>query len=222
MATHPGKPAVNHLRAGELRRKELIEAARYVYEQKGIERSSVKDITDHLYVTRSLFYHYFVDKDDITEWVLLTYVRDFVKLAQRWNERRARGDVRTAVSQCTRLFRQAVFDDNPLRAEIAGPARADRYLNFTFRCTEEVTRFCLCEVIPEYRRLHPFELAHPYETVYLLLFGLVGLIRRYPDTPDDVIADIVIATLRLEADRRGLENRLDAPPADLAWCFPTV
>ncbi len=222
MARHPEKPAVNHLRAGELRRKELIEAARYVYEQKGIERASVKDITDHLYVTRSLFYHYFTDKDDITEWVLLTYVRDFVKLAHRWNERRVRGDVRTAVFQCVRLFRQAVFDSNPLREEIAGSARADRYLSFTFRCADEVTRFCLREMIPEYRRFHPFDLAHPYETVYLLLFGLVGLVRRYPDTSDDVIADIVISMLRLESGWERAQARPIPLSSGSPWCLSTV
>ena len=47
------------------RRKEFIQAAASVFETKGVRHATISDITDAMGVTRSLFYHYFKDKDDI-------------------------------------------------------------------------------------------------------------------------------------------------------------
>lgn len=41
------------------RSAEIVVAARELYEEKGLARTSIQDITNHVGVTRSLFYHYF-------------------------------------------------------------------------------------------------------------------------------------------------------------------
>ena len=44
---------------GGTRRDAIVEAARQLYEEQGLSRTSVQSITDRVGVTRSLFYHYF-------------------------------------------------------------------------------------------------------------------------------------------------------------------
>ena len=39
------------------RRDEIVDAARSLYEEKGLSRTTIQDITARLGVTRSLFYH---------------------------------------------------------------------------------------------------------------------------------------------------------------------
>ena len=51
-------------------RREQIVAARSLYEEKGIDRTSVKDITDRDGITRSLFHHYFSSRDEVTDAIL--------------------------------------------------------------------------------------------------------------------------------------------------------
>ena len=55
----------------DLRRAEIIAAARELYEEKGLSRTSVRDITARVGVTRSLFYHYLADQDAVTSAVRL-------------------------------------------------------------------------------------------------------------------------------------------------------
>ena len=40
------------------RSAEIVVAARELYEEKGLAHTSIQDITNHVGVTRSLFYHY--------------------------------------------------------------------------------------------------------------------------------------------------------------------
>ncbi|MEG0218077.1 MAG: helix-turn-helix domain-containing protein, partial [Raoultibacter sp.] len=40
------------------RRDDFVCAARELFEEKGLSKTTVKDITEHIGVTRSLFYHY--------------------------------------------------------------------------------------------------------------------------------------------------------------------
>ena len=48
------------------RSAEIVVAARELYEEKGLARTSIQDITNHVGVTRSLFYHYFQNKEVTT------------------------------------------------------------------------------------------------------------------------------------------------------------
>ena len=61
------------------RRDAIVEAARQLYEEQGLSRTSVRDITNRVGVTRTLFYHYFPDKEAVTSAVLDNYIEDFIE-----------------------------------------------------------------------------------------------------------------------------------------------
>ena len=61
------------------RRADIVEAARQLYEEQGLSRTSVQDITNRVGVTRTLFYHYFPGKDAVTSAVLDDYIGDYLE-----------------------------------------------------------------------------------------------------------------------------------------------
>lgn len=177
---------------------EIVEAARSLYERKGIDHTSVKDITEEVGVTRSLFYHYFENKDAVTEAVLEAYVDDFVQLVYYWNESRERYNVKKALHDCIKMLRRGVFDDDSLRIDLANKENARLYLRFYSRTAEALARYVTDTTAVEYAEYHELEIDHVYETFYLLIIGIIGFMRRYPDAPDELLEDLIAQTLRLD------------------------
>ena len=66
------------------RRADIVAAARELYEEQGLSKTSVQDITNRMGVARSLFYHYFPDKEAVTSAVLDDYVADFIEATHSW------------------------------------------------------------------------------------------------------------------------------------------
>lgn len=180
------------------RRDEIVEAARNLYETRGLEHTTVKDITEEVGVTRSLFYHYFENKDAVTEAVLDDYVDDFIQLVYYWNESRERYNVRKALEDCIKMLRRGVFDKDSFRVDMASNENASLYLRFYSRSAEALARYITDTTAAEYAQYHELKIDHVYETFYMLIIGLVGFIRRYPDAPDQLLEDLIAQTLRLD------------------------
>jgi AcrR family transcriptional regulator len=189
------------------RRDEIVEATRNLYETKGLDHTTVKDITEAIGVTRSLFYHYFENKDAVTEAVLDTYVDDFIQQVYYWNESRERYNVRKALQDCIKMLRRGVFDKDSFRIDLANNENASLYLRFYSRTAEALARYITDTTAVEYAQYHDIKIDHVYETFYMLIIGLVGFMRRYPDAPDELLEDLIAQTLRLD---------LSTIPADVA------
>lgn len=184
--------------AGNERRKDLIIAARDLYEEKGLSRTSVKDITDRSGVSRALFYHYFPDKESITSAVLDDFVDDFTESVRIWNEGRTQGDVEGALRESIKLVRRILFDDNHFRRLIASYENAGLYLEFLNRATEALSAYIIETTVQDYKDFHQVEIEYVPETFYVLITGLAGYLRNHPEVDDEVLMAIVAQTLRLD------------------------
>ena len=184
--------------SGFSRRDEIVEAARNLYETKGLDHTTVKDITEEVGVTRSLFYHYFENKEAVTEAVLDDYVNDFVQLVYFWNESRERYNVRKALHDCVKMLRLGVFDKDSFRQDIVRNENASLYLRFSARAAETLARYITDTTAAEYAQFHNVRIEHVYETFYMLISGIVAFVRRYPDAPDQLLEDLIAQTLRLD------------------------
>lgn len=180
------------------RREQIVQAALSLYEQKGIDRTSVKDMTDAAGITRSLFYHYFSCKDDVTDAVLDRYVEGFADEVRRWNESRAEGDVAGALRNSVKLLRSLLYERDAFRLLLLKDENASLYLRFAERSAEVIARYLADETAADYARLHTIEISRVYESFYLLVFGLIGYLRRNPGASDAVIADLIADTLHLD------------------------
>lgn len=184
------------------RREDIVSCARELFEEKGLSRTSVQSIADRMGVARSLFYHYFPSKEELTAAVLDTYVEEFIASLRSWNEQRRVGDIEHALSTVVVLVRNELFDcesaHKPFRRALATRENAALYLAFVNRVAERVARYIMDTTVEDYRRLHSVDIQHPYETIYTLILGLVGYLRQHPDVDDEVIKDIIAQTLHLE------------------------
>lgn len=180
------------------RREQIVQAALSLYERKGIDRTSVKDMTDAAGITRSLFYHYFSCKEDVTDAVLDRYVEKFVSEVRRWNESRTEGDVAGALEAVVRLLRELLFERDAFRLMLLKDENASLYLRFAERSAEVIARYLTDETAVDYARFHTIEIRNVYESFYLLVFGLIGYLRHNPDASDQVLANLIADTLHLD------------------------
>ncbi len=181
-----------------LRREQIVQAALSLYERKGIDRTSVKDMTDAAGITRSLFYHYFNSKEDVTSAVLDRYVEGFAEEIRRWNEGRTEGDVAGALRDGVKLVRALLFERDAFRMLLLKDENASLYLRFAERSAQVIARYLSDETAADYARLHRIEIKRLYESFYLLVFGLIGYLRQNPSATDEVIADLIADTLHLD------------------------
>ena len=185
------------------RREEIIEAARQLYEEQGLSRTSVQSITDRLGVTRTLFYHYFPDKDAVTSAVLDAYVADYIEALEYWNNERRPGNIEHALESVVKLLRLGVFENDAFRRSLASEENAALYLEFVNRVADRVASYMLETTVRDYGALHEIRIEHVYETFYVLILGIVGYLRTHPDVDDEVLKDLIAQTLHMDRGANG-------------------
>ena len=166
------------------RRADIVAAARELYEEQGLSKTSVQDITNRMGVARSLFYHYFPDKEAVTSAVLDDYVADFIEATHYGNAQRHPGDIESALSSVVKLMRLGVFEHDAFRRSLASHENAALYIDFVNRVADRVATYIVDTTVRDYGALHEIRIEHVYETFYVLILGIVGHLRTHPDVHD--------------------------------------
>lgn len=73
---------------GDARRDAIVQAARKVCLEKGFSKITVSDIASEVGMTRSLFYHYFEDKEAVADAVLDNVIDEILTTLKQWNQAR--------------------------------------------------------------------------------------------------------------------------------------
>jgi AcrR family transcriptional regulator len=183
---------------GTHRREDIIAAARELYETKGHSRTTIRDITDYLGVTRSLYYHYFSDKEAVTDEVLNDYVNDFIEALQYWNAQRERGEVEKALEDILHILRSAIFENDSFRRDLASTENSALYMRFVHRVADRIARYIVDSTVPEYAQYHDIKIEYIYETFFVLIVGLIALIKANPDIGSEVIKGVAAQALHLD------------------------
>ncbi len=187
-----------HAEQAETRRAAIVEAARQLYEEQGLSRTSVQSITDRVGVARSLFYHYFPDKDSVTSAVLDDYIADFLEALHIWNEERQVGNIEHALEGAVKVLRLGVFEHDSFRISLVSQENAALYLEFLNRVADRTAAYIVRTTVRDYGELHEIRINHVYETFYVLILGIVGYVRSHPDVSDEVLKDLIAQTLHMD------------------------
>ena len=155
-------------RAGD-RRDEILDAVRDLAAEKGVARLSVSEITQRVGCTRSLFYHYFPDKQ-----------------------------VEGALDSIVQIMKRLVPFEGKLPRSITGGNNGALQTEFVDRASARTARYICDTTVRDFEKLHEVRIDHVYETFYVLISGLILFIRTHPDVPDDVLKDIAASTLHIE------------------------
>lgn len=182
----------------EQRRNDIVEAARQLYEERGLSRTSVKDIAERAGITRSLFYHYFPDKQAVTSAVLDDFVEDYIEALSIWNDERMTGEIEQALDGVVRVLRVSVFEGSSFRRALDTRENAALYIEFINRVADRTARYIVNTTVRDYSELHSVSIVHLYETFYILILGICGYIRTHQDVSDEVLKDIIAQSLHME------------------------
>ena len=179
------------------RRAEILAAVRDLCDEEGVDHLSVTAITRRAGCTRSLFYHYFPDKESALDAALDDVIDGFVERLRAWNAGRVRGDIEGSLDSAVALLRACVLDQHGLPRSLMADGGAALYTGFTHRVADRVASYILDSTAKDFARFHSVRIDHVYETFYVLICGLIMFIRMHPNAPDSVLKDIIASTLRL-------------------------
>lgn len=199
--------------AHDVRKEELLRAVIDVCAQEGISKLSVSNITKHVGCTRSLFYHYFPNKEAALEAALDYTIDAFIDRLRTWNANRTRGDIEGALDTISALLRSMVLQTPDLPKSIAIGGDAILYTDFVHRVAERCARYICDSTVVEFQRYHEVLIDHVFETFYVLISGLIMFIRSHPYTSTEVIKDIIASTLHIEGFTAKYASRNPECPA---------
>ena len=71
------------IKEGEVRRREILVAARELFVKKGYDQSSVNDILKVVDIAKGTFYYYFTSKEEVLEAIILDIVEEGARRAEK-------------------------------------------------------------------------------------------------------------------------------------------
>lgn len=200
------RPAGRHSGAPESRRLngpagDIMLAARALFEERGVGKTTVKDIAAEAGVTRELVYYYFENKQAVIDAVIDDYVEDLVESVLVWNESRVFGDTAGSLRACIAAFRRALYDgEGNMRPMIRVLEELGVRDAFDVRAVRETVDCLSGRVLDEYAAHHQVEIEFVYEMFCVVVFGLVGLVKINPDISDEALMKVVEQTLHLDME----------------------
>jgi AcrR family transcriptional regulator len=66
---------VRTVKKAEVRRQEILEAVKHLFQTKGFDETSMQDVMDHLEIAKGTIYHYFKSKEELLE-AVVEYIVD--------------------------------------------------------------------------------------------------------------------------------------------------
>ena len=180
------------------RRAAFVTAAFELFEERGISQTSIVDIADRVGVARSLFYHYFPNKNAITGAVIDYRVDTFIEQLREWTRMQSGQDTYSSLVGAVGIIRSFLQGSNTLSSAVMREDDAMLFPRFAF---ERATRLADHFVHPKNVRGSLASISnvrHPRETFYMLSIGVISLMNHEPDVSDEVIADVVVDTLNID------------------------
>ncbi len=201
------------------RREAIIAAARELFAEQGVGRTSIADVAARAGITRGLVYHYLTDKDTLVEVVLDRHIDEFVEDLRRWDSEREVGNIDKALADCVAVFRRHL---GPVAPTGALPRIEDArlYSRFVDRAVRALVECLQDTTVAAYAQRHRIKIDHVPETFYVLIHGLIGLAGSDGQVSDRVLMDIIRQTLHLDpsdpptpsSQRAARPPLRDAPP----------
>lgn len=191
---------------GDARRAQIVRAAREICLEKGFSKITISDIAGRVGMTRSLFYHYFQDKDQVADAVLDDVIDEVITQLEQWNANREVGNISKALDDVVRLTRSLITDEGPFsQITDEGPfsqrmiedGNAGLYIKFIDRVADRIAEYICNSTVRDFEKLHGMPITNEHETFYTLIVGLISLIRLHPDIEDTVIRQVAAQTLHL-------------------------
>ncbi len=181
------------------RKTAMIKSAQRLFETHGIAKTSVQNITDEAGITRSLFYYYFPDKDAVIQAVLDTHADEFAERISLWGTCHAGGDLSNALHTSVKMLREQVFNADAFRRSLQLDSNLYLWERFVKRAVSKIAEEIKNSPMIERMNLYSPGIEYTYETLIMLIYGLLDLMRTEPDVTDEVLMKLIEQTLHLDS-----------------------
>ncbi|RSX53631.1 AcrR family transcriptional regulator [Bifidobacterium goeldii] len=184
---------------GDARREQIVQAARAVCLETGFDKLTISDIASRVGMTRSLFYHYFPDKDAVADAVLDDVISDMLSKLERWNATREVGNITKALDDIVRLTRSIIADESPFSNRLMHAGNAGLYIRFVDRAVTRISDYICDSVVLDFERLHGLPIKNVHETFFVLIVGLISLLRTHPNVDDATLKNLIAQSLHIDS-----------------------
>ncbi|KFI92861.1 TetR-type transcriptional regulator [Bifidobacterium saguini DSM 23967] len=183
---------------GDVRREAIVRAARKICLEKGFSKITVSDIAGEVGMTRSLFYHYFPDKDAVADAVLDDVIDEILNRLDQWNHAREIGNVNKAMDDMVHLIRALIADESPFSNRMIQDGNAELYIKFIDRAADRIADYIAQTTVRDFEQMHGLPISNVHETFFTLIVGLISLVRSHPSISDETIKQVMAQTLHIE------------------------
>ncbi len=184
---------------GDTRRESIVRAAREICLEKGFSKITVSDIASKVGMTRSLFYHYFNDKDAVADAVLDDVIDEILTKLEEWNQAREIGNVNKALDEIVLVLRSLIADESPFSNRMIQDGNAELYIKFIDRAADRIADYIAQTTVRDFEQMHGLPIINVHETFFTLNVGLISLIRSHPGVSDRTIKEVIAQTLHIES-----------------------
>ena len=139
---------------GDARRDAIVQAARKVCLEKGFSKITVSDIASEVGMTRSLFYHYFEDKEAVADAVLDNVIDEILTTLKQWNQARETGNVNKALDDIVHVLRSLIADESPFSNRMIQDGNAELYIKFIDRAADRIADYIAQTTVRDFEQMH--------------------------------------------------------------------
>lgn len=180
------------------RREELVNAARELFETRGLTNTSIANITERVGVTRSLFYHYFANKQDIVDAVIDDRVDEFMySIEQYERERWGQQDAQANLREAAKMVREFIVGENSFGQYIRTQNNSFLRQQFCVRASRRFTDKCVQMDKSSGLLEKRYGMRYPRASMYVLCVGVMSLLFQRPDAPDDALIEVMASMMHL-------------------------
>ena len=184
---------------GDERRREILAAVRAVSSELGVSHLSVSAVTKRAGCTRSLFYHYFEDKEAVADAVLDNVIDEILTTLKQWYQARETGNVNKALDDIVHVLRSLIADESPFSNRMIQDGNAELYIKFIDRAADRIADYIAQTTVRDFEQMHGLPITNVHETFFTLIVGLISLIRSHPNISDRTIKEVMAQTLHIES-----------------------
>ena len=180
------------------RREELVNAARELFETRGLTNTSIANITERVGVTRSLFYHYFSNKQDIADAVIDDCVDEFMNIIE-WRERERWGqqDTRESLREATRMVREFTIGEESFGQYVLTEENSLLRQRFAVRSAKRFADKCVQMDMNSGLLEKRYGMKYPRADMYVLCVGMMSLLFQRPDVPEEALMEMIASMMHL-------------------------
>ena len=184
----------------DLRRAAFVGAADELFLERGFANTGVGDIARRVGVTRSLFYHYFKDKQAITDAVIDKRVDAFMEYVQSWTESLKGPTIQDVLTRLVGIVRSYLTGPDSLGYRIVREQDASLYHRFIVRSSQILSEYFVNSAGMDGSLIEITNTRHPKESFYVLALGILNMLIEDSEVPDEVVADIMADALGIRME----------------------